>query len=496
MKYVDINMLNYKSLQDMEYIAALTDKVPYYDFERKVARFVEREKIQEVISELVKEGKFAEAKELMERSKKDYLREFEKLLTPKLLSIRISFPYWIKLYGLALKHETSPSAILRRLLVTATRSLIEELNRTGIMAPRAYLLIRESLDSIKKLQERRTFNEDERGRKYMLIYEHEEPISISELKHIHYFIKRLVKVQVQREGIPEEIVDLLFEKTVASDFETLEAFFYTYVGVFKEGDEVFLRFGPEVNTLDFRYVVFEYPIRAIQEFPPDVVVKFHKKILFDAFVECPHTIEEIRAKLERGEALTLEDYKSIFCHKFDKEIEILSREGIRPFVYPEEGEEFIHAEFLPYCFEDYPLPLFRMQFSGNELRINGITLRKKPSREEVKENLKKLRDIIRRAYYRAVGLSEERVVEARAKVERGEIDEEALDVLSVSKGIDISLDYLLLRQKEGRDLLSAFSKPSEVFTTTFPKPLIRVLELFRGEKIKNILEDLIAKEPL
>ncbi|ADT85218.1 hypothetical protein [Thermococcus barophilus] len=496
MKYRDINMLNYKNLQEMEYIAALTDKVPYYDFETKRPRFIEKDKVQQLISELVKEGKFAEAKELMESSKKDYLKELEKNLTPKLLSLRISFPLWVKLYALALKHETSPSAILRRLLINAAKSLIEELNETGTITPRAYLLIKESLEGLEKLQERRTFNEDEEGRKYILIYEHEEPISVSDLKHIHYFLKRLVKAYVKRDNIPEEIVDLLFEKTVASDFETPEAFFYTYVGVFKENDEIFLRLGPEVNTLDFHYVVFEYPVRAIQEFPPEVVLKFHKKILFDAFVKCPHVIEKIKAKLERGEALTLDDYKSIFCHNFEKEIEILFREGTKPFIYPEEGQEFMHAEFLPYCFEDYPLPLFRMEFSERELKIDGIALKRKPSKNEVKENLERLRSIAKKAYYEAVGLSEEKVAEAKAKVEKGEIDEEVLEVLSVAKGVDAFLEYLLVKQEGGKDLLSAFSRSSEVFTTTFPKPLVRILELFHRKKVKEILEELILKELL
>lgn len=496
MKYKDINMLNYKNLQDMEYIAALTDKVPYYNFETKEPRFIEKDKIQQLISKFVREGKFAEAKELMESSKKDYLKELEKNLTPKLLSLRISFPLWVKLYALALKYETSPSAILRRLLINATKNLIEELNEASIITPRAYLLIKESLEGLEKLQERRTFNKDEEGRKYMLIYEHEEPISVSDLKHIHYFLKRLVKAYVKRDNIPEEIVDLLFEKTVASDFETPEAFFYTYVGVFKENNEIFLRLGPEVNTLDFRYVVFEYPVRAIQEFPPEVVLKFHKKIFFDAFVECPHVIEKIKAKLERGEALTLDDYKSIFCYNFEKEIEILFREGTKPFIYPEEGQEFMHAEFLPYCFEDYPLPLFRMGFSDGELKMDGIVLKKKPSKSKAEGNLERLRSIAKKAYYEAVGLSDEKVDEARAKVEKGEIDEEVLEILSVAKGADAFLEYLLVRQEGGKDLLSTFSKPSEVFTTTFPKPLVRILELFHGKKVKEILEELILKEQL
>jgi len=497
MNYKDINMLNYKNLQDMEYIAALTGKVPYYDFETREPKFIEKDKIQQLISELVKEGKFADAKELMESSKKDYLKELEKNLTSKLISLRISFPLWIKLYALALKYETSPSAILRRLLINATKSLIEELNEAGTITPSAYSLIKESLDSLEKLQERRTFNEDEKGRKYILIYEHEEPISVSDLKHIHYFLKRLVKFYVRQDNIPEEIVDLLFEKTVASNFETPEAFFYTYVGVFKENDEIFLRLGPEVNTLDFHYVVFEYPIRAIQEFPPETVLEFHKKVLFDAFVDCPHVIEKIKAKLERGEALTLDDYKSIFCHNFDKEIELLFREGTKPFIYPEEGQEFMHAKFLPYCFEDYPLPLFRIEFSERELKMDGITLKRKPSKNEVKESLERLKSIAKKAYYEAVGLSDEKVIEAKAKVEKGDIDEEeVLEILSVAKGIDAFLEYLLVRQEGGKDLLLAFSKPSEVFTTTFPKPLIRILELFYGKKVKDILEELILKEQL
>ncbi|HIH73359.1 MAG: hypothetical protein PWP49_146 [Thermococcaceae archaeon] len=496
MQYKDIKLLNYKNLQDMEYAAALVGKIPYYDFETKKPIFIEKEKVQQVVSELVKEGKFAEAKELVEASKRDYLRELERSLAPKLLSVRISFPLWVKLYALALKYENSPSAVLRRLLINATENLVEDLNKSGVVDPRAYRLIRKSLNNLKELQERKTFDEDEVGRKYMLIYEHEEPIGISDLKHIHYFLKHLVKAYARQENIPEELVDLLFEKNVVSDFETPEAFFYTYIGVFKDDNGIFLRIGPEVNTLDFRYVVFEYPIKAIQEFPAELVLKFHRMILFDAFVNCPSVIEKIRKKLEVGEALTLEDYKSIFCGKFEKEIETLFREGIKPFIYPEEGKEFVHARFLPYCFEDYPLPLFKMDFSERELRMNGIILKKKASKNELNENFERLKNIVKDAYYEAVRLSEEKVMEAKAKVECGEIDENVLEVLSVAKGIDVFLEYLLYRQEGGKDLLSAFSKPSEVFTTTFPKPLVRILELLSGKTIKEILEGLILEEQL
>lgn len=137
-----------------------------------------------------------------------------------------------------------------------------------------------------------------------------------------------------------------------------------------------------------------------------------------------------------------------------------------------------------------------MEFSERELKIDGIALKRRPSKNEVKENLERLRSIAKKAYYEAVGLSDEKVTEARAKVEKGEIDEEVLEILSVAKGVDAFLDYLLVRQEGGKDLLSAFSKPSEVFTTTFPKPLVRILELFYGKKVKEILEELILKEQL
>ncbi|AEH23742.1 hypothetical protein [Pyrococcus yayanosii] len=488
MKYINITSLNYKKMEDLEYMAALTEKVPYYDFKEKKAKFIEKEKVKEISAELAKKGMFAEAKELLEAAKKDYLKELEKKLVPKTVPLRISFPSWIKLQALALKYETSPSAILRKLLITATQDLIETLKKDGIITQRAYETIKNALNRLEKIKERRTFNEDEKGRKFVIIYEHEEQINPSDLKHIHHFLKHLVKTHASKENIPEEIVDLLFEKNITSDFKTPEAFFYTYAGIFKENDEVFLKFGCEVNTLDIDHVVFEYPVRVVQEFPPETILKFHRKLGFEAFVECPHVIEKIKAKLASGESITLEDYKDIFCHKFDKEIEVLFRASPEKLTFT--------PKLLPYLFEDYPLPLFKMTFSKDELRINGIRLRKKAKRDEIDKNIEELKKRIKEAYWKTLNLTEKEVLEAESKLKAGYIDETTLETLAIVKGLELFVHYLVRRNSDGGDILSAFTRPSEVFTTTFPKPLIRILELFHGKKIKDILEEMILEEPL
>jgi len=476
-KYKNLDEIKYENMKDLEYVAALTGRVPYYDATSKRALLLTREEAQEYATKLAKEGKFAEAKDLLGAMKRDYLKELEGELALRTFSVRIPFPLWVKLYALALKHETSPSAVLKRLLAKALRELIEELHSRGIIEDEPYIMLRDVISNIESIQERRTFRVDELGRKYVLIYEHEKPIRVEDIPYLHAFLKMLVKVHAGKVGVPGEIVDLLFEKAVTSNFETPEAFFFTYVGLFKVKDDVFLRIGAEVNTLDFRHVVFDYPIKAIQEFPPEIVLKFHELIMFDAFLDCPEVIDVIKEKLEKKEAITLADYKAIFCHKFDEEIEALYKEGAKS----------MSTAFLPYCFEDYPLPLFTPRFAKDELIISGITLKR---RAKTQEAVRALREKFKRAYYDALGLSDQKIREAEESIKRGKIDEEALEILSTARGIDLFLDYML-EDHERRDILSAFSKPSEVFTVKFPKPLARILELFTGKKLNELIKELL-----
>ncbi|ASJ17052.1 hypothetical protein A3L04_08200 [Thermococcus chitonophagus] len=87
--------------------------------------------------------------------------------------------------------------------------------------------------------------------------------------------------------------------------------------------------------------------------------------------------------------------------------------------------------FLPYCFEDYPLPLFTPRFTKDELVINGITLRR---RAKTQEAVRALREKFKRAYYDALGLNNQKIREAEERIKAGEIDEEALEILSTARG--------------------------------------------------------------
>ncbi|CUX77645.1 hypothetical protein [Thermococcus chitonophagus] len=51
----------------------------------------------------------------------------------------------------------------------------------------------------------------------------------------------------------------------------------------------------------------------------------------------------------------------------------------------------------------------------------------------------------------------------------------------------------IVENHEGKDILLAFSKPSEVFTVKFPKPLARILELFIGVKLGDIVKELLRQ---
>ena len=498
--YKNVFEIDYKDEELIKYVCALSNKVPVYIPEETKIRFVSREELKELVKDLKEKGKLVELKKTLESLKKDYWKELEsELYRIAPLPMRFQYPYWVKLVEMALRDNSSVSALIRQILLEEVENVVSNLENSKDYNQQAINLLKKRLKDAKEgIKERRSLS-------FFTLYEEflpeEEPKKAKSntsktrtanevMEAIRSFTKVALKKKMLASGISKELFELLLEYMV------FEPWFDITLRVDNGELVIYIEALPpfvprsysskDSDDVDYDEFILLFPIAALQRHSPEEI-----KILSDLTA-----IPAFRG-LSEEEIKTLKDIVA----QYDEVQEIsemldANNENIMTDILKKVYKNL--GDFDP-IFDSKDL-IFNnidgwLDFAGRELLSIKIPITVKDDVVYVQGTNIKVDDVLALSEYIAQEYkSRFSLNESPATIDFENLNDESIDELLdgvenelAIKGVEIL--SLMLSEKIADSI-----RTSEVFTTTLPYGFIPILKLFTGKNPKEIVIDHLRGE--
>lgn len=495
--YISIFELDYEKEELIKYVCALSNKVPVYGSEETKIRFVSKEELKDVLKDLKQKGKLVELKKTLESLRRDYWKEFESELYRLVpIPMRFQYPYWVKLVEIALRGESSVSAVIRRILLEKIEDIVRYMESSGTYNPEAINLLKKRLEDTKK-------GIKERGRSsYFTLFEEFLPeeeirenikpsdtsrarIADEIVEEIRSFAKLALKKKMLANGISEKLFELLLEYMV------FEPWFDAELRV--ENEELVIHvvalppFVPrsysrkDSDEVDYDEFALLFPLAALQKHSPEEIKRLAEVTGTPAFKglseEEINTLKNILLQSDK----VLDISKLLGVSNENIEIKILKE------VYKNLGYFDPVSNSKDLIFDNIEGWL---KFAGWELLSVRIPIIVKDDAVYVKDTNVEVDDPIALGSYIAQEYkSRFDLDEKSASIDFEDIDDEEIDKLVESVENELAIKGVeklsLLFSTKIADVI----RTSEVFTTTMPHGFVPILKLFTGKSPKEIVVD-------
>jgi len=503
--YKNIFELDYKEEELIKYVCALSNKVPVYSPEETKIRFVSKEELKELVKDLKQKGKLVELKKTLENLRRNYWKEFEsELYRIAPIPMRFQYPYWVKLVEVALRDESSVSAVIRRILLEKIEDIIRYMESSGTYNPEAINLLKKRLEDTKKgIKERR-------GLDSFILFEvflPEEELKESAksdpskartaneiIEEIRSFAKLALKKKMLASGVSEKLFELLLEYMVFEvEFQDASLRF--------ENNELVIHiealppFFPRgfsskhLEEVDYDEFIVGFPLVALQRHSPEEIKKLVEVTGIPAFKglseEEIKALKDVVVQSEKTQKIS----KLLDVPGDDVILQVLRKvykniEGFDPVFDSALDPNFV----IPDIIQDW------VKFAGRELLSIRIPITVKDDAVYVKGTNVKVDDTVALWGYIA------REYKSRFNLDESSapIDFENLSDEDIDKLLDSVENELAIKGAEKLSLLLSTKivdaiRTSEVFTTTLPYGFISILKLFTGKSPKEVIVDYLRR---
>jgi len=467
---IDVSEWDHYNIANNEhayYKIALLNAIPLVDKkgEEKLI-LINSKEFRRFIAYLIHEGRFVEAKDILSLSKRASQKSIEQdLYTVVPLSLRIGYPYYIKVMLKALKEETSASAILRRVILEEVDKLMEELSTTPNVN-------KELVEKIKNQTRSLAASIKEKRRDQTLFEWEGDSLDNTTKQYFNEFIYDAIIVGLQKEGLNPEIFKLMMPEKPKDPYIDIEG----EIAYKADTKQFVLRIHFLVLIdLDWEwdYYIYEYSRLALENFDPKEILKFHQATGLPGFKGM--SIRDIKELKEKMQEMSRDDFvRAVFRN--DSELIL----GNILAAYSEDPENLFNfmddweSTFIPKVLS-IEIPI--------KLNQNGVV---------IADTLTPLTD------FKEVTKYIFNTYRERFDIKDVTLSDDLLNSLTLEE-TEKTLWMLAFREAALKvseiiaKLISKSLPKSEVMKTSVPRIFPKLLETFRGKTLREILEKRIEE---